>query len=50
MMIRHHQGAIEMADQEIAEGKNPDAKKVAENIRRSQAAEISRMQDLLTTL
>jgi uncharacterized protein (DUF305 family) len=50
MMIRHGQSAIEMAELELAQGKNDDAKQVAGNIRRTQSAEITRMQDLLTKL
>ena len=31
-MIEHHQGAVTMAHTEIADGQNPDAKKLAEMI------------------
>jgi uncharacterized protein (DUF305 family) len=50
MMIMHHQGAIEMADTEIAEGSNPAALALAESIKTSQTAEIAEMQQLLQTL
>ena len=50
MMIMHHQGAIEMADTEIAEGSNPEALALAESIKTSQTAEIAEMQQLLQTL
>lgn len=50
MMIRHHEGAIAMADKEKAEGLYPEAKKVAQDIATSQAAEIKTMRDLLTKL
>ena len=50
MMIRHHQGAIEMAMTEQREGKNPEAKTLAEKIAADQTAEINQMQDLLSKL
>jgi uncharacterized protein (DUF305 family) len=50
MMVRHHQGAIEMALTEQQRGKYPDAKKLAEKIAADQTAEINEMQDLLTKL
>lgn len=48
MMIEHHQGAIEMAQTEQAEGKFPDATAMAEDIEATQAEEIKTMQALLT--
>ena len=50
MMIMHHQGAIEMANTELAEGSNPEALALAESIKTSQTAEIAEMQQLLQTL
>jgi len=50
LMIVHHQGAIEMADTEIAQGSNPAAVALAESIKTSQTAEITQMQQLLSTL
>jgi uncharacterized protein (DUF305 family) len=50
LMIMHHQGAIEMSDTEIAQGSNPAALALAESIKTSQTAEITEMQQLLTTL
>jgi len=47
MMIRHHQGAIEMANTEQTAGKNADAKKLAGEIEKAQTAEITEMQGLL---
>jgi uncharacterized protein (DUF305 family) len=47
MMIRHHQGAIEMAKTEQAEGVNPAAKKLAQQIETSQTAQIAQMQQML---
>lgn len=50
MMIVHHQGAIEMADTEIAEGSNTAALALAAAIKTSQTAEIAAMQQLLANL
>jgi uncharacterized protein (DUF305 family) len=50
MMIVHHQGAVRMAETELADGANPDAKALAESIKTSQTAEIATMQQLLATL
>jgi len=50
MMIRHHQGAVEMADNEQQQGQNPEAKQLAEKIASDQTAEINEMQDLLTKI
>jgi uncharacterized protein (DUF305 family) len=47
MMIQHHQGAIEMAKTELAQGANPDAKTLAQNIIDAQQAEITEMKNLL---
>jgi uncharacterized protein (DUF305 family) len=46
-MISHHQGAIEMAKAEIANGDNVDAKAVAKNIVATQEAEIGQMKQML---
>lgn len=46
-MIEHHQGAIEMAESELADGKNPDAKELARRMVETQSAEIIVMEDLL---
>ena len=50
MMIIHHRGAVEMAETEIAEGSNPDAVAMAQEIADSQAAEIEEMETLLAEL
>lgn len=50
MMIRHHQGAVEMANAEQQQGRDPGAKQLAAKIAADQTAEIKEMQDLLTTL
>ncbi|MGY1679924.1 DUF305 domain-containing protein [Geodermatophilus sp. SYSU D01176] len=49
-MIEHHTGAVEMAETEIAGGRNADAIALAESIRDSQTAEITEMQQMLTEL
>lgn len=49
-MITHHQGAIAMAKQELADGQNPDAKQLAQNIIDAQQAEIATMNTLLQNL
>ncbi|MGI5242305.1 DUF305 domain-containing protein [Dactylosporangium sp. CA-139066] len=46
MMIAHHQGAIMMAQAELAHGTNPDAKALAGRIVQTQQAEIVAMQPL----
>ena len=46
-MVKHHQGAIDMAKDELANGQNPDAKKLAQSIADTQQAEIDKMNDLL---
>ena len=45
-MISHHQGAIEMAKVEIANGDNVDAKALAKNIVDTQEAEIGQMKQM----
>jgi uncharacterized protein (DUF305 family) len=50
MMIKHHQGAIEMAKTELASGQNQPAKALAQSISTSQAKEIATMQALLSSL
>jgi uncharacterized protein (DUF305 family) len=47
MMIRHHQGAIDMATQEQSNGKFADAKHVADSIVTAQQAEMDEMKALL---
>ena len=45
-MIKHHQGAITMAEKELADGQNPEAKKLAQQIIDAQKAEIATMNQL----
>jgi uncharacterized protein (DUF305 family) len=46
MMIAHHNGAIEMAKTEQANGSNPDAKALAAKIAADQAAEVQTLQKI----
>ena len=46
-MISHHQGAIEMAEAEVADGKNVDAIAMAEMMATTQKAEIEQMKKML---
>lgn len=49
-MIEHHKGAIEASDTEIAEGKYGPAIALAKQIKQAQAAEITKMEELLKQL
>jgi len=46
-MIKHHQGAIEMANAEARNGSNPEATQLASDIVASQGREIAQMRELL---
>ncbi|MEG3634980.1 DUF305 domain-containing protein [Micromonospora palythoicola] len=50
MMIVHHEGAVTMAEQETAQGANPDAKALAQRIVTTQQAEIDTMRKILARL
>jgi len=50
MMIAHHEGAIETARAQQADGENPEAMELAASIIAAQQAEIIEMQALLETL
>ncbi|AII05445.1 DUF305 domain-containing protein [Rhodococcus opacus] len=47
MMIEHHEGAIDMANTELADGENPEAKQMATDIVTAQQKEIADMQAAL---
>ncbi|USY23425.1 DUF305 domain-containing protein [Nocardiopsis exhalans] len=47
MMIEHHEGAIDMAQTQLVEGTNPEARALAEDIIDAQRAEIELMNEML---
>lgn len=49
-MTRHHEGAVEMAEQQVADGQNPQAKALAEQVIEDQEAEIQEMKTMLDQL
>ncbi|MEU2205369.1 DUF305 domain-containing protein [Microbacterium oleivorans] len=49
-MTVHHEGAIDMAQDEIDNGQNPDAIEMAQNIVDTQTAEIAEMENILAAL
>ncbi|GAA2388515.1 DUF305 domain-containing protein [Gordonia cholesterolivorans] len=49
-MIEHHEGAVDMAKEEIADGKNTDAVEMARDIADSQQSEIDEMKAMLKGL
>ena len=49
-MIEHHEGALPMSRTVLAEGENPQARELAEQIIRTQEAEIVEMNELLDQL
>ena len=50
MMVEHHQGAITMANDELKNGTNADAKKMAEAIIAAQQGEITTMNGMLAKM
>ena len=46
-MIEHHEGAIDMAEDELDDGENPDVLELARTIIDAQTAEIAEMQGML---
>ena len=47
MMIAHHEGAVQMAQTELRDGRNPEAKALAQKIIDAQQTEITQMQEML---
>ncbi len=50
LMIAHHRGAVDMAQEELDGGENPEALELAQKIIDDQQAEISEMEELLQGL
>jgi len=46
-MIAHHEGAVEMAEDVLADGESPEVRDLAERVVAAQADEIARMRELL---
>lgn len=49
-MILHHEGAVEMAEEEVADGKAPETTGQAERVIRDQTAEIAEIEEILAGL
>ena len=49
-MTAHHEGAVDMARDEVTDGQNPQAIALAEQVIEDQEAEIAQMQQMLTDL
>jgi uncharacterized protein (DUF305 family) len=47
MMVEHHEGAVEMAEEQLESGESAEAVALAEEIVRAQEREIAEMQELL---
>lgn len=50
LMIAHHEGAVTMAEEERSKGLNPTAKKLADDVVRTQSAEIAELRKVLDRL
>ena len=50
MMVRHHQGALEMADVTKTRGQNPSVRALATNVVITQTAEVAELNQLLGSL
>lgn len=48
LMIRNHQGALVLAQTELAKGLNSEAKQIAQSVIDRQSAEIAKLQSILT--
>lgn len=49
-MIKNHQGAVAISRSELAQGSNPDNKKLAQAIIDAQSAEITQMSSMMATI
>ncbi|GIG28724.1 DUF305 domain-containing protein [Cellulomonas marina] len=50
LMVAHHEGAVTMAEQELEEGRAPEATELAGRVVEDQTAEIAQMRELLAGL
>ncbi|AEV84331.1 copper resistance protein [Actinoplanes sp. SE50] len=50
VMVKHHQGAVTMAEQELAQGVNTDARTLAQKIITDQQAQITAMKQIRASL
>ena len=50
MMVRHHSGAIDMAEEQLRDGQHPGALEMAQEIKDTQEAEVAEMEALLAEL
>ena len=50
LMVRHHEGAVQMADAELADGTYAEARSLATQIKATQTQEIAEMKGLLSRL
>ena len=50
MMVEHHDGAVEMAQTELADGQHSEAKTLAQKVIDDQRAEITEMRNLSPTI
>ena len=49
-MVEHHRGAVDMAQTELEDGENPQARALAEDVIAAQEEEIAQMEDMLAGL
>ena len=49
-MIHHHEGAVEMAREQVDTGQNPQAQELAQEVIDAQQAEIEQMRTMLDAL
>lgn len=49
-MIEHHEGAVEMAEEQVENGQNGEAVELAQQIIEAQRAEIQEMQEMQKNL
>ncbi|GEM_PF-2550379 len=50
MMVEHRRGAVAMAKDELAQGANPEAKRLAQSIVVGQSKEIAEMNSMMASI